>query len=704
MAMQATVLGQWTRLGGPTPPPVANFVEHNGLLFAGTNYNDQGDIFVSHDQGHTWSDLGKPNGGVSDLLSHDGTLFLAGYFSGVHRSLDNGLTWTPVNGSMGQSVTVEKILPLDDQTMLAGLDQFFPVPLRRSEDGGWTWTEIATGPSLRCFDLVAMDGVILAGGEDSGVWRSTDGGVSWDQANQGLPEGTDAHAFESREGLLLVAAETVSVGLAVYQSSDLGQTWSQLSADLPAVSPTFIHQLEYIGNDLYLTINNTAGPRGVYRSTNNGVNWTALSPGIPGDLSAQAVIKVGADLLVGTLDGIFRSADNGQSWQPSWQGASGICGGQTAIWQDGRLVAGNELGSLTSGGLQYTTNLGQTWTPATGPVSQSTVQAFLEHGDALYAALYGLSRGVSVSLDGGQSFAPVGAGMHSGVVLNCLLAGTDAMLAGAFDGLWRSFDEGQSWNLDATIGPVNALAAHDGWIYAGLYPGGVMRSQDDGATWVEASAGLEGTIRVNGFAVFQGALFAALNGQGLVRWDGTTWESFPFVDNFPYDLQVAGDVLLASTSSDGIWYSLDGQEWGAFSQSQNLGIIEGLAVTPTHAVAITRSRGFWVRPLSELPTVAGVDDLPLQPAGLSLGVTPNPFNPQTTISFEMPTDSEVTLSVFDARGRLIRHLLEGYLAQGPQEVSWDGRDEVGNTVAAGVYLVRAVTPRHRSTAKLALVR
>jgi hypothetical protein len=69
---------------------------------------------------------------------------------------------------------------------------------------------------------------------------------------------------------------------------------------------------------------------------------------------------------------------------------------------------------------------------------------------------------------------------------------------------------------------------------------------------------------------------------------------------------------------------------------------------------------------------------------------PNPFNPSTTISFEVPTNSamkqHVTLAVYDMRGRLVRILVSSGIDPGNHKVTWNGKDESGNLVSSGIYL------------------
>lgn len=83
---------------------------------------------------------------------------------------------------------------------------------------------------------------------------------------------------------------------------------------------------------------------------------------------------------------------------------------------------------------------------------------------------------------------------------------------------------------------------------------------------------------------------------------------------------------------------------------------------------------------------------------------PNPFNPTTSIIFDLPVGSYVLLAVYNADGRLVRKLVEGEMAAGRQEIRWDGRDSRGGMSASGIYFARLVTPRFSQARKMILVR
>ena len=87
-----------------------------------------------------------------------------------------------------------------------------------------------------------------------------------------------------------------------------------------------------------------------------------------------------------------------------------------------------------------------------------------------------------------------------------------------------------------------------------------------------------------------------------------------------------------------------------------------------------------------------------------IGASPNPFNPSTTVSFELASPVEVSIAVYDAGGRLVRRLVEERLTAGVHEVTWNGFDENGTTVSSGVYFCRLVADGARWTRKIVLLR
>jgi hypothetical protein len=83
---------------------------------------------------------------------------------------------------------------------------------------------------------------------------------------------------------------------------------------------------------------------------------------------------------------------------------------------------------------------------------------------------------------------------------------------------------------------------------------------------------------------------------------------------------------------------------------------------------------------------------------------PNPFNPSTTIRYELGAAADVRLRVFDAAGRRVRTLVDAREGAGPHAVVFDGRDDAGRPMASGVYFYRLEAGAYAQTRKMVLLK
>jgi len=104
--------------------------------------------------------------------------------------------------------------------------------------------------------------------------------------------------------------------------------------------------------------------------------------------------------------------------------------------------------------------------------------------------------------------------------------------------------------------------------------------------------------------------------------------------------------------------------------------------------------------------VTGLEEPQIASAMYSLHqASPNPFNPRTCITFELPRREAVTLRVFDLTGRMVKTLIDiEIFAQGRQEVIWLGRDDGGRQCASGTYFYRLEVGNYVQTKKMVLIK
>jgi len=84
---------------------------------------------------------------------------------------------------------------------------------------------------------------------------------------------------------------------------------------------------------------------------------------------------------------------------------------------------------------------------------------------------------------------------------------------------------------------------------------------------------------------------------------------------------------------------------------------------------------------------------------------PNPFNPVTEIAFQVPEGgADVSLRIYNAAGRLVRTLADGYEPGGSRTLSWDGTNDAGHDVASGMYIYQLSAPTFAETKKMLLLK
>ena len=83
---------------------------------------------------------------------------------------------------------------------------------------------------------------------------------------------------------------------------------------------------------------------------------------------------------------------------------------------------------------------------------------------------------------------------------------------------------------------------------------------------------------------------------------------------------------------------------------------------------------------------------------------PNPFNPTTTIRFQIPMESEINLTVHDISGRVVTVLANGRYDSGLFSQVWNGKDSRGRDVSSGIYFARLTADDFSATRKMVLLR
>ena len=99
------------------------------------------------------------------------------------------------------------------------------------------------------------------------------------------------------------------------------------------------------------------------------------------------------------------------------------------------------------------------------------------------------------------------------------------------------------------------------------------------------------------------------------------------------------------------------------------------------------------------------DDDMLSPQTFALHQNyPNPFNPETSISYDLASEGLVSIKIHDLRGTLVKTLVNDVQPSGYKTIKWDGTNDRGQKVSAGLYLYRIDAEDFTDTKKMAFLK
>lgn len=272
------------------------------------------------------------------VLTKAGTI-VAGTSAGILLSEDGGETWQEPGVVEGDKAAVFSLTTDESGVLYAGLSKYGVLV---SADNGKTWKlnskGLEQGGPRSSYAILASGPNVLKGTHESGLYLSSDKGMSWQPSNRGIP-------FNLSTSRMVSVTQLVSNDKTAYALTDLGVRYSHdHGRDWNKPRHDGIERLGYMlslavkGDTLYTGVG-TSG-KGVYYSINNGESWVhmGLQEEEP---SALYVDKIG-NLYAGTGDGqVYRTANGGKSWEliseglPQNEGIYAI-----SSTSEGKLLAG----------------------------------------------------------------------------------------------------------------------------------------------------------------------------------------------------------------------------------------------------------------------------------------------------------------------------------------------------------------------------
>jgi photosystem II stability/assembly factor-like uncharacterized protein len=520
--------GSWEG-GGPPAPSVftlaADPVEPLTLYGGGSSA-----VYVSADGAGSWRRLGIPDETVFSInaIEVSPTVPRTFYVQGgadLYRSADGGTSWTKLGGL--EPVNTFALLPGRPAALLAAT---YEHGLLRSDDGGVTWSPSSEGirdPTLVVWFAVAPSDPDVVYVFSGALYRSADRGRSWLEVSLPVEDLFPfARAVDPFDPMTLLVAG----GLEVWRSTDGGETWERRSEGLPDREFGFIPTLAAVPGqrDAFFAVTDD----GLYRTRNGGGSWQLVNDDPFGAVSPWTIAVDPVDPLRvyrASGQGIFASADGGTTFIPANAGLPGLAMHAVAAGGDAALVA-----SPLFGGVLASSDGGQTWQPGAGDeIEYESLEALAFDADGrAYAGTY---RGLLFrSATGGLSWLRIARSFPKAPIWDLapdpgrpgrLLAATEL-------GVYRSGDTGDTWRRSSGGLPntgARCLAfsrSEPEVVYAGLDRGGVYRSADGGRTWTRAGLRRLTVLSLAVDPASSDVVYAATRSRGLYRSAnrGRTWQ------------------------------------------------------------------------------------------------------------------------------------------------------------------------------------
>ena len=747
-------VNKWIQLDdGVAMKSVTSLAAHGFRLYAGS---DNG-IFVSIDGGKNWSSTSF-NNSVSTLTVNGDTVYAGTWYHGVFRSDDTGLTWKPIRDGLrfeehdGEIYYggVRHILITDNNI----INVMYHNGTYTSTDRGETWHDISTewagGDGIH--SMTEFDGHLWSAVSSSSMARSPDSGKTWEP----LYRFDYGHVYDwaALNGRLYVGGYE---GVGVW--NEITRTWEYPMAGLPIGK--YVLRLAVQGDRLFAGLRHK---HGVYVFDLQSETWS--SAGLEGR-TVSSLLSHGSALYVGTEeDGIYYLA---RAITVSPQ--EGNIGGGESIAIFGRdfppettVTIGGKL--LTD--LEVTNTLITGLTPP-GAIGEADIEVhFSDSGNLvverrkfLYTntpsitltmiPVHGRPMGGEIGAVTGSAFAPdavvkIGANLAPDVVSTPTL-------------IHFTIPPGTVGTVDVTVTSPDGTEwiLENGYTYDPFPPPGISSIHPNRGP---AAGGTEITIKGSNFrdgaVVSIGAIrveqldilspteirlktppsTASAKNVYVVNPDGQQAEK---IGGFTYTPPLAITVIAPNVgvTKGGTSVKIIGRQFGLRDSTPEV-IIGGVAVA---SVTARSSRELLIKtPPASTPGAKDVvvrnpngdevtlrggfiydDSLAVEPKGklfTSFGYVkqtrllqnyPNPFNPETWIPYQLATEADVTVVIYNSGGQRIRTFKLGsqppglYLTQ-EKAAYWDGRSDTGEWVSSGTYFYHLQAGGYSAAKKMIILK
>ena len=449
-------------------------------------------------------------------------------------------------------------------------------------------------------DFYETGGMLFAatGSGVGGLYNTTDGGLTWEIKNKGLPLSTKVTSVSGDDTYLYTGLHLYGI----FRSNDLGETWTAANTGISqsGLSIQCIYTeggITYIGS--YID--------GVYISTDHGENWILKNNGLDGAARRVASItKLNDILYVATPVGVYRSENDGDSWHPSSNGIP-----VDKVYSFDIINKNGFLFVVAVDGIYRSDDSGLSWNKVGGELFGQGVYTISLYEDNLYSGTNGK---MYKSADNGDNWSLIGSGITEYAYIYAIHAGENDLICGVstrgifkhntnddiwylsnaglinenvsdmmvdgddmfcvtqradFGHIYKTENNGTDWDLSNNgtwEGGFHTLMNDDNYYFAGTDGNFIYRSSDKGENWEHINYPNFTATYVSSFCEKSNVVFASSFGSVIDVYrstdEGSNWSPCSLPGNGNVMAVLSTDQYVFAGRSDGVFRSSDlGLTW-----------------------------------------------------------------------------------------------------------------------------------------------
>ncbi len=721
---QSPAQTNWSDWVWQNPLPVGDGLGSIRFVSPGVGWitTGAGQLLYTDDAGATWTiqtpdavnafgTVLDPNGPASSVIAGSGWVIgIQGGFANasgpaLYKTTNSGAAWVsqPVGAGVAGAIFGIGVQFINATTgwatVAAGtFPSSFSVLLRKSTDGGSSWSTIYTAPptnvvlSFQFLDafngFAIMDSLDATFGElvpPTSIIRTTDGGATW---NPQLVDPTPG-VFNALHFQAVSTGWVVGDSTKIFRTTNGGTNWSAVTnTGIPAGfrCRAVVFVLDIHG---WIAADDQLGNKSLVHTTNDGVSWTPQNSGLNASVLGIHFGDGNNGWLAADFGEIAHTTNGGANWTPQFSSVTSahLHGAAMLPGDIARAWAVGDFGTILR-----TVNGGTSWTSQN--VTPNTLRGVsFTSPNVGYAA--GDNNTVLKTTDGGSNWGGVSPlSPFTNFTAVDFVNDTVGTVVGNSGNTFRTTDGGGTWAFSVAGGPnlngVSFVDAANGWAVG--VGGAVYWTVDSGKTWISQSGVTAENLNAvsfvdatTGWAVGDSGTILGTANAGI-NWNpqtsGTTNNLRGVFFTDASNGTAVGDegTILHTTDGGATWQNQS-------SGSDHFLSYGAVAYSGATSAAIVGDFG------SILHFGLVGTDAPRErqnrPVEFQLSQNyPNPFNPATSIRFSLSKRQKITLEIFNLIGERVKLLANEEKAAGEHTVVWDGRDDKGRTLSSGVYFYR----------------